>query len=102
MDTMLPPIFREQGLPEPSGDQAAGVTSWGLHSTEPDTHIFPRPRCETSGEVGQIWGTSQSPWADLGRCACVSMLHPQDLAQSRPSVFANRAPGTGRSWAHLT
>lgn len=29
---MLPSIFRKQELPEPSGDQAAGVTSWEASS----------------------------------------------------------------------
>ena len=32
MDTMLPSIFRKQELPEPSSDQAAGVTSWEASS----------------------------------------------------------------------
>ena len=113
VDTMLLPIFRKQELPEPSGDQAAGVTSWEASSgtcfswCPPGdciplnlTHIFSglgvnlQARVATPGEPPRAPGVTWDAGLVSGCCA------PRILP-SRSSVFVNHALGTSGSWVHL-
>lgn len=112
---MLPPIFGEQGLPEPSGDRAAGVTSWKANlgtcfswrppgDCIPPTpkHIFPRFRCETSGaRVARSGEPPRAPgvtWeAGLVSGCCVPRILPRAGLLCLPTVPRGQV-AHGHTW----